>query len=77
MHCYVVPTVTALGVIEVLYNSDYTFSERLYGELDVEICCVRLHQPLRQLVKMSQPYVWNKIPHHCFRGLMCINEVGI
>ena len=64
-----------MGVIEVLYNSDYAFSERLYGELDVEICCVRLHQPLQQLVQTSQPYVWNKIPRRSFQGLMCISEV--
>ncbi|XP_065909362.1 uncharacterized protein [Dysidea avara] len=63
----------SMGVVEVLYNSDYAFSERLYGDLDVEICCVRLHQPLHRLVQMSQPYVWNKMPHQCFQGLMCIN----
>ena len=64
-----------MGVVEVLYNSDYAFSERLYGDLDVEICCVQLHQPLHQLVQLSQPYVWNKISHQCFQGLMCINRV--
>ena len=65
----------AMGVVEVLYNSDYAFSERLYGELDVEICCVRLHQPLHQLVLLPQPYMWNKIPRRSFQGLMCISEV--
>ena len=64
-----------MGMVEVLYNSNYAFSERLYGELDVEICCIRLHQPLHQLVQMPQPYVWNKMPHRSFQGLMCINEV--
>ena len=67
--------VVAEGVVEVLYNSDYAFSERLYGDLDVEICCVRLHQPLYRLVKLSQPYVWGKMSHHCFKGLMCISGV--
>lgn len=67
--------IIAMGVVEVLYNSDYAFSERLYGELDVEICCVRLHQPLHQLVQLPQPYMWNKIPRRSFQGLMCINEV--
>ena len=66
---------TALGVVEVLYNSEYAFSERLYAELDVEICCIRLHQPLHQLVQMPQPYIWNRIPLSAFQGLMCINGV--
>jgi len=69
--CYAV----AMGVVEVLYNSDYAFSERLYGDLDVEICCVRLHQPLHQIVRLSQPYVWKKLSRQCFQGLMCINRV--
>ena len=68
-------TLTDDGVITVLWNSSYQFSERLYGPLDVDIPCIRLHQPLHLLTRQSAVYIMGNVPEDSFKALMCLNEV--
>lgn len=68
-------TLSDEGVITVLWNSAYQFSERLYGPLDVDIPCIRLHQPLRLLTQQSAVYIIDNVPEQSFKALMCLNEV--
>ncbi len=55
------------GLIKIFYNSDFTFSQRLYGTLDVDFPCVRLYQPLSELVQLSTMYTRDSVPYRCFR----------
>ncbi|PIK33636.1 hypothetical protein BSL78_29553, partial [Apostichopus japonicus] len=51
------------GVIfEVLYNSDFTFRERKYASLDVDLCRVKLHEPLSVIVQQPLLYVRDMVP---------------
>jgi hypothetical protein len=63
------------GVVHVLWNSSFQFSKRLYGGLDVDISCIRLHKPLRSLVRQSRVYVQDSVPETSFEGLMRLNEL--
>lgn len=57
----------AEGLIKVFYNSDFTFSQRLYGLLDVDFPRVWLYQPLSELIQLSVLYIRDSIPYKCFR----------
>ena len=61
----------------VLYNSNLTFSTRLYGPLDVDLCRVKLHEPLRQIVKQPLLYIRDMVPKPCFEALVKLHEVCV
>ncbi|KAL8603356.1 hypothetical protein ACOMHN_039719 [Nucella lapillus] len=63
--------------VRVLYNSDLSFSQRLYGALDVDLCRVKLHEPLELVVRQSLLYVRDMVPKPCFLALIRLEEVGI
>ena len=59
----------------MFFNSEYTFSERLYGTLDVDLSRIHLYQPLSELVKQSAVFVRDSIPQPCLRALLCLSEL--
>ncbi len=65
------------AVINVFYNSDYTFSSRLYGNLDVDLTHVKLPRPLSSIIQQTSIYIHKNIPKLCYNCLMRINEVSI
>lgn len=62
--------------VRVLYNSDYSFGERLYGPLDVDLCRVKLHEPLSIIVQQPLLYVRDMVPRPCFEALVKLYEVS-
>ena len=48
--------------VEILYNSDLTFKERLYGPLDVDLTRIKLHEPLSVIGQQSLLYVRDMVP---------------
>ncbi|XP_070192982.1 uncharacterized protein [Littorina saxatilis] len=61
--------------VRVMYNSDFSFSKRLYGPLDVDLCRVKLHEPLRLVVAQSLLYVRDMVPKPCFLALTRLEEM--
>ncbi|XP_069101496.1 uncharacterized protein [Argopecten irradians] len=61
--------------VKVLYNSDMSFSERLYGPLDVDLCRVKLHESLTQIIQQPLLYVRDMVPKACFEALIRIYEL--
>ena len=59
----------------MLYHSNLSFSERLYGPLDVDLCRVKLHEPLAQIVQQPLLYVRDMVPKPCFEALTKLYEV--
>ncbi|XP_040264723.1 uncharacterized protein KIAA1257 homolog [Bufo bufo] len=57
------------GGLEILYNSDMTFHERLYKDLGVLVCHVHLHEPLYSLVNQPLLYIRDMVPPLCFQAL--------
>ncbi|XP_033647231.1 uncharacterized protein LOC117306814 [Asterias rubens] len=54
---------------QALYNSNMTFSERRYASLDVDLCRVRLHEPLSSIVQQPLLYVRDMIPKLCLDAI--------
>lgn len=52
---------------KVFYNSEFSFSNRLYGNLDVDIPRVRLDRPIKEIVQDFKIYVRGSIPQEMFR----------
>lgn len=61
--------------VKVLYNSDLSFSCRLYGPLDVDLCRVKLHEPLLVIVQQSLLYIRDMVFRPCFDALMKLDQV--
>ncbi|RUS70710.1 hypothetical protein EGW08_021530 [Elysia chlorotica] len=61
--------------VRVLYNSDLSFSKRLYGPLDVDLCRVKLHEPLSVIVQQSLLYIRDMVFRPCFDALMKLDQV--
>ncbi|XP_013407741.1 uncharacterized protein LOC106171815 [Lingula anatina] len=61
--------------IEVLFNSDLAFKERLYGPLDVDLCRVKLHEPLSVIMQQPLLYVRDMVPKPCFEALVKLDEL--
>ncbi|XP_052781235.1 uncharacterized protein LOC128217855 isoform X2 [Mya arenaria] len=62
--------------VTVLYHSNLCFSERLYGPLDVDLCRVKLHEPLAQIVSQPLLYVRDMVPKPCFEALTKLFEMS-
>ena len=62
--------------VEVLYNSELTFGERIYGPLDVDVCRIKLHEPLSSIVQQPLLYVRDMVPKPCFEALVRLDQVG-
>ena len=64
-----------LSDVEVLYHSDLSFSDRMYGPLDVDVCRIKLHEPLSIIVQQPLLYVRDMVPKACFEALVKLEEV--
>ena len=67
---------SAPGLLKAFYNSSYTFSQRLYGSLDVDLPCIRLCQSIGALACQPLLYVRGSIPQPCLRVLMCLCKLA-
>ena len=59
----------------VLYNSEMSFRSRLYATLDVDLCRVRLHEPLMVIVQNPLLYVRDLVSKPCFEALSKLDKV--
>ncbi|XP_068107934.1 uncharacterized protein CFAP92 [Hyperolius riggenbachi] len=55
--------------LEIFYNSDMAFHERLYKDLGVLLCHVHLYEPLASLVNQPLLYIRDMVPAPCFQAL--------
>ncbi|XP_041347622.1 uncharacterized protein LOC121367489 isoform X2 [Gigantopelta aegis] len=62
--------------VRVLFNSDVSFSSRLYGPLDVDLCRIKLHEPLSIITEQSLLYVRDMVPKPCFQALVKLKELS-
>ena len=69
--------IPAEGLLRVFYNSDFAFSHRLYGSLDVDLPRVLLYQPLSELLQQSVLYVRGSIPRRCFCALVRLSQLAL
>ncbi len=56
-----------VAIKKVFYNSDFCFSTRIYGTLDVDLPKIRLYRPLGDIVKETVIYVHGCVPSASFR----------
>lgn len=64
-----------ISKFNVIYNSNLRFSERLYASLDVDLCRVRLHEPLEVIVQNPLLYVRDLVPKPCFQALSKLDQL--
>ncbi|XP_067908374.1 uncharacterized protein cfap92 [Heterodontus francisci] len=55
--------------IKVLYNSDFSFHQRLYANLDDRFYHIYLHEPLYNIAKQPLLYIRDMTPQDCFQAL--------
>ncbi|XP_062522787.1 uncharacterized protein LOC134197472 isoform X2 [Corticium candelabrum] len=67
------PDCNATGT--ALYSSEMAFSERLYANLDVDLCQVRLHEPISHIVSQPLLYVRGMIPKLCYDALTILDKI--
>uniref|UniRef100_A0A9J8DAL0 Si:dkey-57n24.6 n=1 Tax=Cyprinus carpio carpio TaxID=630221 RepID=A0A9J8DAL0_CYPCA len=61
--------------VTALYNSDLSFSERLYDMLDVGLSPVCLVKPLETILMEPLVFIRNTVPHACLEALKCISHI--
>lgn len=57
---------------KVFYNSEFGFSQRLYGTLDVDLPRIRLFRPLKEIIQIPLIYLQGYIPPASFRYIQYI-----
>ncbi|KAG8430974.1 hypothetical protein GDO86_019631, partial [Hymenochirus boettgeri] len=57
------------GKLEILYNSQLVFRQRLYQDFDALLCHVHLQAPLSVILARSLLYVRDMVPSLCFQAL--------
>ncbi len=67
----------SLSDVVVLFNTELAFPARLYGALDVDVCRIKLHEPLSLIVQQPLLYVRDMVPKACFQALVKLDQVGI
>ncbi|XP_069062733.1 uncharacterized protein CFAP92 isoform X2 [Pleurodeles waltl] len=63
------------GKLEILYNSDMSFHQRLYEDLDAILYHVQLHEPLSSIVQQPLLYVRDMLPSACFQALSRLDHI--
>ncbi|MEE6501572.1 hypothetical protein FKM82_004251 [Ascaphus truei] len=63
------------GKLEILYNSELSFHERLYKDLGVMLRHIRLHEPLSSIMKQPLLYVRDMVPSLCFQALSRLDYI--
>lgn len=67
---------TRVSALEILYNSELSFGERVYGPLDVDVCRIKLHEALAVIVQQPLLYVRDMVPKPCFDALVRLYQVS-
>ncbi len=62
--------------LQVLYNTDMSFSERLYTKLELDLLKVKLFEPIDEIVKKPLLYVRDMTPKPSYEALMKIHNVS-
>lgn len=55
--------------VTVLYNSDLSFSERLYDTLDVGLTPIYLLKPLETIMGEPLLFIRNMVPYGCLEAI--------
>ena len=63
-------------MVKAFYDSDYSFSKRIYGKLDVDLVHITLPQSLQEIMKEPTVYLHESIPKLCFIALQNIHDVS-
>ncbi|XP_068940600.1 uncharacterized protein CFAP92 [Petaurus breviceps papuanus] len=63
------------GKFRVFYNSELSFHERLYADLDAMLYHIHLCKPLSALVKQSTLFVRGQIPQQSFQALIKLDSI--
>ncbi|XP_044532188.1 uncharacterized protein KIAA1257 homolog [Gracilinanus agilis] len=63
------------GKLKVLYNSELTFHERLYADLDSILYHIHLCKPLSSIVKQSMLFVRGWVPQPSLQALLKLDTV--
>ncbi|KAM9324461.1 uncharacterized protein CFAP92 [Gastrophryne carolinensis] len=61
--------------LEILYNSEMAFHERLYKDLGVLLCHIHLLEPLSSLMNQPLMYIRDMVPPLCFQALSRLNYI--
>ncbi|KAK2874198.1 hypothetical protein Q8A67_021351 [Cirrhinus molitorella] len=61
--------------VTVLYNSDLSFSERLYDMLDMGLSPVCLVKPLEIILMKPLVFIRNAVPHACLEAMKRISRI--
>ncbi|XP_050977970.1 uncharacterized protein cfap92 [Labeo rohita] len=61
--------------VTVLYNSDLSFSERLYDTLDMGLSPVCLVKPLENILMEPLVFIRNTVPHACLEAMKRISHI--
>jgi len=61
--------------VEVVYNSDMSFSQRLYATLDIDLTTIKLFEPLEEIVRKPLLYIRDMTPKASFDALVKINQL--
>jgi hypothetical protein len=61
--------------VQVLYNSEMTFSKRLYTKLDLDLLKVKLFEPIDEIVKKPLLYIRDMTPKPSYEALMKIHHL--
>lgn len=57
------------GRLNILYNSQLSFHQRLYLELEATLFHIHLYKPLSSIMKQPLLYLRDMIPSACFQAL--------
>lgn len=70
-----IPLVRSDSDTHVLYNSDMTFSQRLYTKLDLDLLKIKLFEPVEEIVKKPLLYVRDMTPKASYEALIKLHQV--
>ncbi|XP_071961619.1 uncharacterized protein [Antedon mediterranea] len=62
-------------IFEAMYNSNLMFSERVYAALDVDLCRIRLHEPLSIIVQQPLLYIRDMVPRLCLEAIIRLDKL--
>ncbi|XP_054832357.1 uncharacterized protein FLJ43738-like, partial [Eublepharis macularius] len=63
------------GRLEILYNSQITFHQRLYVDLEAILFHIRLCKPLSSITKQPLLYIRDLVPLACFQALSRLDYI--